>query len=117
MAALKPLLPAELAGVLFLYGASLMNLQQPAEAIPYLRAARARDPHLLPACAALGQALLQIGKAEEAIPLLVEARSVDSDGSLHFQLFRAYQLTNRKAEARQTLADYQRLRASLAAAR
>ena len=117
MAVLKPLLPTELPGAVFLYGASLVNLQQPAEAIPYLRAALARDPHMLPACAALGQALLQTGKPEQAIPLLAQARSADSDGSLHFQLFRAYQLTHRKAEARQTLAEYQRLRASLAAAR
>lgn len=112
MAALQPLLPGQLAAAMFLYGGSLLNLQQPAEAIPYLRAARARDPHLLPACAALGQALLQTGKPEQAIPLLLQARPVDSDGSLHFQLFRAYQLTHRQAEARHALGEYQRLRAA-----
>ena len=80
------------------------------------RARLPRTPDLLPARAALGQALLQTGKAEEAIPLLEGAISADQDGSVHFQLFRAYQLTHRETEARQALADYQRFRASLAAA-
>ena len=129
MAALKPLLTtgqplADARGsdqshkgaeVEFLYGAALLNLQQPVEAIPYLRAAIAQDARLLPARAALGQSLLQTGKAEEAIPLLEGAVSVDQDGSIHFQLYRAYQLTGREAEARQALADYRRFRASLAA--
>ena len=119
MAALKPLLTiksAEFAEVQFLYGASLLNLQQPMEAIPYLRAAVAGDAALLPARAALGQGLLQTGKPEEAIPLLESAVSVDRDGSIHFQLYRAYRLTHREADARQALAAYQRLRASLAPA-
>jgi tetratricopeptide (TPR) repeat protein len=116
MATLKPFLTSEIADVQFLYGASLLNLQQPVEAIPYLRAAVARDVRLLPARAALGQGLLQTGKAEEAIPLLEGAVAVDRDGSIHFQLYRAYRLTHREAEARQALAAYQRLRASLALA-
>ena len=115
MATLKPLLPDETAEAQFLYGASLLNLQQPAEAIPYLNAAIVRDPRLLPARAALGQASLQTGKAEEAIPLLESAISVDQDGSIHFQLYRAYQVTHRDAKAREALDDYQRFRASLAA--
>jgi predicted Zn-dependent protease len=116
MVTLKPLLTSENAEVHFLYGASLLNLQQPVEAIPYLRAAVAGDARLLPARAALGQGLLQTGKAEEAIPLLAGAVSVDQDGSIHFQLYRAYRLTHREAEARQALAAYHRLRASLAPA-
>ncbi len=114
MDTLRPILSAGAADVQFLYGASLLNLQQPAAAIPYLRAAIAGDARLLPARAALGQGLLQTGKAEEAIPLLHDALPVDTDGNTHFQLFRAYQLTHREAEARDALAAYQRLRASLA---
>jgi tetratricopeptide (TPR) repeat protein len=110
---LQPLLtdnaPAE---IRFLYGASLLNLQQPAEAMPYLRAALARDPHMLPAAAALGQALLQTGKPEEAIRYLEQAAPADEDGTTHFQLFRAYQLTDQPKKAKQALAGYQRLRAS-----
>jgi predicted Zn-dependent protease len=115
MAALQPLLGSDSAEVQFLYGASLLNLQQPLDAVPYLREAIARDARLLPASAALGQALLQTGKAGEAIPLLQAAVSADRDGSIHFQLFRAYQLTHRDAEAKRALADYQRFRASLPA--
>jgi predicted Zn-dependent protease len=117
MSAVKDLLSTDDANVQFVYGASLANLQQPAEALPYLRTAIARDPILLAARAALGQCLLQTGKVEEAIPFLESAASTDEDGSTHFQLFRAYQLTNRKMEAQKALAEYQRLRGSLAASR
>jgi predicted Zn-dependent protease len=114
MSTLELLLTSDSAEVQFLYGASLLNLQQPLEAAPYLREAIARDAHLLPPRAALGQALLQTGSVNEAIPLLEGAISVDQDGSVHFQLFRAYQLTDRESEARRALADYQRFRAALA---
>ena len=117
MAQLKPLVSAGVPAALFLYGGSLMNLQRPADAIPYLHSALAQDPNLLPASAALGQALLQTDKAAEAIPLLQAALPADRDGSTHFQLFRAYQLTNRKQEAREMLSEYQRLRSSLEEAR
>ncbi len=100
-------------GVLFLYGAALLNEQRPADALPYLTKAVERDPKLLPARAALGQALLQTGKPAEAIPLLQDGLAVDEDGSTHFQLFRAYQLTNRAADAKKALAAYQRFRESL----
>jgi predicted Zn-dependent protease len=106
---------AGIAEVDFLYGASLLNLQRPAEALPYLKTAIARDPKFLPARAAMGQALLQTGRAEDAIPLLTQALSVDQDGSIHFQLFRAYQLCKRDMEAQQALTAYQRLRQSIAA--
>jgi tetratricopeptide (TPR) repeat protein len=115
MDALKSLLNSEAADIQFIYGACLLNLQQPVAAIHYLRAAIARDARLMPARAALGQGLLQTGNAEEAIPLLRDAASVDADGNVHFQLFRAYQITHRETEARQALAAYQRLRASLPA--
>jgi predicted Zn-dependent protease len=110
MEMLQPLLGGGGAEVPFLYGASLLNLQKPGEAIPYLKTAIARDEHLLPARAALGQGYLQTGHPVEAIPLLRESLAVDADGSTHFQLFRAYQLTGQAAEARQALAAYQQLR-------
>ena len=110
MSTLKPVLAGGNAEVQFLYGACLLNLQQPAEAVPYLNAAVARDSKLLPARAAMGQALLQEGKPAEAIPWLQSAIPGDRDGSVRFQLFRAYQLTHRDAEARQAMAEYQRFR-------
>ena len=111
---LKPLLTSDSAEAQFLYGASLLNLQQPLDSIPYLREAVARDAHLLSARAGLGQAFLQTGNAAQAIPLLEAALPADQDGSIHFQLFRAYQLTHRETEARRALAEYQRFRTSLA---
>jgi tetratricopeptide (TPR) repeat protein len=112
---LAAILPARSADVSFLYGASLLNQQQPAAAIPYLEAAILADPQLIPARAALGQALLQTGKPAGAIPLLRAALNTDEDGTVHFQLFRAYQLTNQTEEAKRSLAAYQRLRGSAAA--
>ena len=109
---LQPLLGGAGAETPFLYGASLLNLQRPAEAIAYLKDAIERDPRMLPARAALGQALLQTGKAGEAIPLLRQAVAGDEDGSIHFQLFRAYQITGRNAEAREALEAYRRMRAA-----
>jgi len=115
MATLKPLLTDPSSQ--FLFGASLLNLGQAADAIPYLRKAVSGDSNLLAARAALGQALLQTGKADEAIPYLKEAASADQEGSVRFQLFRAYQLTGQKAEADRALSEYQRFRASAAPAR
>jgi tetratricopeptide (TPR) repeat protein len=114
MATLAPVKQeARLAEVEFLYGASMLNLQKPEEAIPHLKTALARDPKFLPARAALGQALLQTGQPEAAIPLLEESLSADQDGTTHFQLFRAYQLCGRSTEAKQAFAGYRRLRESL----
>jgi predicted Zn-dependent protease len=83
-----------------------LNLQQPEKSIPYLEKAIEADRHLLPAHAGLGQALLQTGKAKEAIPHLQAGLSIDEDGSGHFQLFRAYEITGETEAAKQALSDY-----------
>lgn len=90
----------------FLAGAALLGMEQPEKAIPWLRAAG----EFAPAQAALGQALLLTGKAAEAIPLLRAALAADEDGSTHFQLARAYQLTGDAAAAKAAMEDYRRLR-------
>jgi predicted Zn-dependent protease len=97
----------------FLYGATLLNLEQPEAAIPYLEAALRGDPQMRAAHAALGQALLRAGRPEQAIAHLKTALASDEDGNAHFQLFRAYQLTGNHQLAAQALAEYQKLRASL----
>lgn len=97
----------------FLCGATLTNLEQPQQALPYLEKAVRLDGQFSPARAALGQALLRAGKAAQAIPHLRAALAADRDGSVHFQLLRAYQLTGQTALARQALAEYQRARKSL----
>jgi predicted Zn-dependent protease len=109
MAAVEPLLgEREPAEARFLYGASLLNLQKPEEAIPHLRAAQ----RYAPARVALGQALLLTGRAAEAVPLLKDGLPGDTDGAVHFQLFRAYQQLGRDEEAREALKAYRRLRSS-----
>jgi len=108
---LKPLMDNNASpDVLFLQGAALMNMQMPAQAIRPLESAVAKRPGMLEARAALGQALLQTGKVEAAISHLNAAVSIDRDGTIHFQLFRAYQLMDRKAEAQRALAAYHQIR-------
>ncbi|HET9179052.1 MAG TPA: tetratricopeptide repeat protein [Terriglobia bacterium] len=91
----------------FLTGGCWLNLQQPEKSIPYLEKAIAADSGFLPAKAALGQALLQTGKAREAIPLLRAALSADDDGTIHFQLYRAYAMAGEAGAAKQALSDYE----------
>jgi predicted Zn-dependent protease len=98
----------------FLCGASLLSLDQPEIAIPYLEIALRLDPLFLPVQAALGHALLLAGKGAQAIPHLQAALPSDEDAATHFQLLRAYQLTGQTDLARQALADYQKTRTSLA---
>jgi tetratricopeptide (TPR) repeat protein len=102
------------AEVNFLYGATLLNLQRPAEAIPYLRSATTNS-RFLPAEAALGQALLQTGQARKAIPHLEAGLATDEDGDTHFQLVRAYQITGQHGLAEQALAAYNKFRSSVEA--
>ena len=99
----------------FLCGASLLNLDQPEKAVPYLETAARLDPQFLPAQAALGHALLLAGKAADAVPHLQAALPSDEDATVHFQLLRAYQLTGQTGLARQALTAYQEARTSSAA--
>ena len=98
----------------FLCGASLLNLDQPEKAIPYLQTAARLDPSFLPSHAALGHALLLAGKAADAIPHLQAALPSDEDATIRFQLLRAYQLTGQAGLARQALTTYQEARRSSA---
>ena len=93
----------------FMAGDSLLRLEQPEQAVPYLRAALAADPTLRAADASLGLALARLGKNEEAVPHLERALELDDDGSLHYQLARAYQASGAQAKARATMAEYQEI--------
>ena len=75
----------------FILGDSLMLQQQPEQAIEALRSAIRLRKDYPSAHAVLGRALVQIGRPVEAIPHLLSALPIDNDGSLHFQLSRAYQ--------------------------
>src|SRR5439155_20083851 len=83
----------------FFTGDSLLQLERAEEAVPYLGAALKADPKLVPAHASLGLALQRTGKPAEAIPHLEAALSTDEDGSLHYQLARAYQAAGNAEKA------------------
>ena len=91
----------------FFIGDSLLRLEKPQDAISELEAAVQLDPKLLPAQAALGLALTRVDKAAEAIPHLSAALSIDDDGSLHYQLVRAYQSSGNAELAKAAMQKYQ----------
>lgn len=99
----------------YLTGDTLLDLQRTEGAIPLLKRAVALDPKLLPAHKSLARAELAAGKALEAIPHLKAALSTDADGSLHYQLARAYQATNQTDLAKRTLGEYQKIQHAIAA--
>lgn len=90
-------------------GDILLKSQKPAEALPFLQKAASHDPALLPAHASLARTYLVLGQADKAIPHLKAALSVDEDGSLHYELGRAYQAHGQLALARQMLKQYEEI--------
>lgn len=90
-------------------GDILLKSQKPAEALPFLHKAVDHDPGLLPAHASLARTYLALGQADKAIPHLKAALSVDEDGSLHYELGRAYQAHGQLALAQQVLKQYQEI--------
>jgi predicted Zn-dependent protease len=97
----------------FLYGASLLNLGQSESAIPYLQKASHHHDQFRATNAALGQAWLNLAKSEQAIPFLKLAITDDPEGTVHFQLFRAYQLIGNRELASKAYSDYEQHRRSL----
>src|SRR5205085_6214109 len=87
----------------FVAGDSLLRLEEPEKAVPYLKAALAADPKLLAADASLGLALSRLGKNAEAVPRLERALELDEDGALHFQLAGAYRASGNAEKARATM--------------
>jgi len=92
-----------------LEGDSLLHLEEVEKSLPYLEKAVSRDPKLLPAHASLGLAYSRSGKSREAVRHLEAALPVDEDGSLRYQLARAYQAAGFDEKARQTMAEYQEM--------
>lgn len=93
----------------FIAGDSLLHLEQPEQAEPYLQAALKGDPKLLPAHASLGMVLARLGRNAEALPHLEKALALDDDGSLHYQFSRACQATGQQEKARVAMAQYQEI--------
>jgi tetratricopeptide (TPR) repeat protein len=93
----------------YFVGDSYLHLEQVDKALPYLETAVRLDPKLLPARASLGLTYARAGKPAEAIPNLLAALETDEDGSLHYQLARAYQATGDAEKAKTFLAKYQQI--------
>jgi tetratricopeptide (TPR) repeat protein len=93
-----------------LLGESWLESKEPTKAIPLLEEARRRDPKLVRAQGALGRAYLDAGEASRAIAPLEASLEDDEDGSLHFQLARAYRTTGRTDEAGRMMEAFERIR-------
>jgi predicted Zn-dependent protease len=98
----------------YLTGDTLLDLQRTEEAIPLLKTAVGLDPKLMGAHKSLARADLAAGKATEAIPHLKAALLTDTDGSLHYQLARAYQATSHPDLAKSMLEEYQKIQRAAA---
>jgi tetratricopeptide (TPR) repeat protein len=77
--------------------------------VPYLKTALASDPRLLAADASLGLALSRLGEHAAAVPHLEKAIELDEDGSLYYQLGRAYQAMGQHEKATSAMAKYQEI--------
>jgi len=91
----------------YFLGDTLLNSQKPQEALVYLQKAITREAQFLPAQKSLGLAYLQLGQADKAIPHLQAALPADEDGTLHYQLGRAYQSHGDRELAREMFKQYQ----------
>jgi tetratricopeptide (TPR) repeat protein len=90
----------------FMYGDTLLQAQKVEQAIPFLEAAVRRDKVFVDARVSLARAYLHVGRPADAIPHLKAVLETDEDGSLHYQLARAYQATGQPDLAKEMLAKY-----------
>ncbi len=93
----------------FELGDGLCATGRPEDGVPHLQRAVEIAPNLLPAQAKLGEALLHAGDAAAAIPHLQLAESLDTDGSIHFQLATAYRRIGKAELASRALARWREL--------
>lgn len=96
-------------GLDFERGYALLQSGNAAEAVAPLERASRKDkrPEVM---AALGKAYMAVSQPARAIDALKAGLTSDSDGSVHFQLARAYQRAGRTQEARAMDAESQKLR-------
>jgi len=98
------------AEIAFMLGDVHLQQQRADQAVAALESAVAADPKLLPARAALGRAYMLAGDAARALPELQAATETDEDGSLHYQLSRAYRARGQAVRADEALRRSQELR-------
>lgn len=93
-----------------LQGDLFLAQQQAEGALPFLKNALKGNPGSAEVHASLARALLAVGKPAEAVPHVTAALPLDVDGSLHFQLARAYQAAGQAEQAAKAMAVYQQLK-------
>ena len=93
----------------YMEGDSLLHLEEADKAIRYLEAAVRADAKMLAARASLGLAYAKTGASAKAISHLEAAAAVDEDGSLSYQLARAYQAAGQPERAKKALEQYQEI--------
>lgn len=96
-------------------GDTLLELQQPKEALPLLKRAAARDPKSVAAQKSLARCQLAAGQAANAIPHLKLVLAKDEDGTLHYQLAQAYRAIGQIELSKKMLSDYESMQRSIAA--
>ena len=101
----------------FYLGDCYLRLEQPEKAIEYLETAARLDPRQLPIRASLGLTLMKLERPKEAVSHLDASLGIDDDGSLHYQLARAYQAAGDGQKAREVLVEYQKIQRSNEAAK
>jgi predicted Zn-dependent protease len=94
----------------FLQGDVYLNQQLPEKALPYLQKAVAGNPRMMQAKASLARAYLQLGQADNAAEYLKEVLPTDDDGTLHFELARAYRAAGKADLAKQAMDQYRELK-------
>lgn len=94
----------------FFVGDGMFETQRIEEAVPYLEAALKLDPKLRPADVSLGLCYMRLGEPDKAIPHLEKGLLLDRDGTLYYQLARAYQETGQPERAKEMMAKFEQLR-------
>lgn len=98
----------------YFLGDVLLGRDEPARAVPFLEKSVKLEPGAPHAHGALGRAYALTGRAADALIHLRQALPADVDGSLRYQLARAYQATGQPEQARAALRDYEEFRKALA---
>jgi predicted Zn-dependent protease len=100
----------------YLLGDVWLAQEQPERALPFLEKSVRLEPKEPQARGALGRAYALVGRPADAIPHLQQALPADTDGSVRFQLARAYQAAGQTERAAAALKDYEEFRKAAQAA-
>jgi len=94
------------------FGFTLLGLEKPGAAIPFLEKGVEGDPTVLPAHRDLARAYLRTGQIEKAIPHLEAALPIDDEGSLYYQLALAYGKRGQRELEKELLRKFQEIQNS-----